>query len=80
MCLSEFIVKALLLTVLVSRTIMCTLFDYLFPLLLQDVRNTSMLLNHAVIEINIHGLYIIYDFILNHRFLQTWHEEFVLSV
>jgi len=39
-----------------------------------------MLLNHAVIEINIHGLYIIYDFILNHRFLQTWHEEFVLSV
>jgi hypothetical protein len=79
-CLSEFIVKALLLTVLVSRTIMCTLFDYLFPLLLQDVRNTSMLLNHAVIEINIHGLYIIYDFILNHRFLQTWHEEFVLSV
>lgn len=71
MCLSEFIVKALLLTVLVSRTIMCTLFDYLFPLLLQDVRNTSMLLNHAVIEINIHGLYIIYDFILNHRFLQT---------
>jgi hypothetical protein len=79
-CLSEFIVKALLLTVLASRTIMCTLFDYLFPLLLQDVRNTSMLLNHAVIEINIHGLYIIYDFILNHRFLQTWHEEFVLSV
>jgi hypothetical protein len=79
-CLSEFIVKALLLTVLVSRTIMCTLFDYLFPLLLQDVRNTSMLLNHVVIEINIQGLYIIYDCILNHRFLQTWHEEFVLSV
>jgi hypothetical protein len=79
-CLSEFIVKALLLTVLVSRTIMCTLFDYLFPLLLQDVRNTSMLLNHVVIEINIQVLYIIYDCILNHRFLQTWHEEFVLSV
>jgi len=54
--------------VLVSFSVMRSLFDYSFHLLLQYVGNTATLLNHVVFEISIRSIYI-YGFIFPHHFL-----------